>query len=238
MQAIFTSRMSCQREASQIRRCIVPLSGHWNIHCTFDQQRREAERPGLVSVSEWDPWLERDTIGFSGAMNQYAYCAGQPVGNIDPSGLQWAPPLAPWALGGSASATSALAGRSALSGMAAGGPAAAGAPLLMAGAAYGGWQLGQMINRIPAVQRCQAGLGSWLAGGRDYLPADPRPHKPTNSKHGNDKGRGDDPAWTMPLAELEALMKDELAAGNHARYRQLLRIYKQRRKKPRDGSQG
>ena len=32
-------------------------------------------------------WLERDPIGFSGGMNQYAYCAGQPVGNADSSGL-------------------------------------------------------------------------------------------------------------------------------------------------------
>ena len=32
-------------------------------------------------------WLERDPIGFSGGMNQYAYCGGQPVGNADPSGL-------------------------------------------------------------------------------------------------------------------------------------------------------
>jgi len=32
-------------------------------------------------------WLERDPIGFAGGMNVYSYCAGQPVGNIDPSGL-------------------------------------------------------------------------------------------------------------------------------------------------------
>ena len=32
-------------------------------------------------------WLERDPIGLTGGMNAYAYCAGQPVGNADPSGL-------------------------------------------------------------------------------------------------------------------------------------------------------
>ena len=31
-------------------------------------------------------WLERDPIGFAGGMNAYAYCAGQPVGRMDPTG--------------------------------------------------------------------------------------------------------------------------------------------------------
>ena len=37
-------------------------------------------------------WLTPDPIGFSGGLNLYAYVENQPVGAVDPSGLESAPP--------------------------------------------------------------------------------------------------------------------------------------------------
>jgi RHS repeat-associated protein len=47
---------------------------------------------GLVrfGTRDYDPvakqWLSRDTVGFAGGLNQYAYAGGDPVNRIDPSG--------------------------------------------------------------------------------------------------------------------------------------------------------
>ncbi|MCX6346116.1 MAG: RHS repeat-associated core domain-containing protein [Armatimonadetes bacterium] len=45
----------------------------------------------LCSYRYYDPaegrWLTRDPIGYDGGINVYAYCGGNPVGRLDPSGF-------------------------------------------------------------------------------------------------------------------------------------------------------
>jgi len=40
-------------------------------------------------------WLTRDPISLTGGLNLYSYCAGQPVGNVDPLGLEGRGPVEP-----------------------------------------------------------------------------------------------------------------------------------------------
>jgi RHS repeat-associated protein len=59
-------------------------------------------RTGLVrfGAREYDAgigrWLARDPIGFAGGWNHYGYAGGDPVGQLDPDGLN--PVLAGWGL--------------------------------------------------------------------------------------------------------------------------------------------
>lgn len=51
-----------------------------------------ADKPGLLATARWySPklmrWLSRDPIGYRGGDNQYGYAGGNPIGNLDPTGL-------------------------------------------------------------------------------------------------------------------------------------------------------
>jgi RHS repeat-associated protein len=54
----------------------------------------------LAGQREYNPmqrrWMNRDPIGTAGGMNLYAYCGGDPVNEVDPSGTDWKSIQAGW----------------------------------------------------------------------------------------------------------------------------------------------
>ncbi len=106
---------------------------------------RDAET-GLVLFGQryYDPglgqWITRDPIGEEGGVNLYSYVGGNPVGRVDPSGLDWQ-------LEGAGAAGGTVVIGSA-GGSATVGASILGSPVALgAGAAIGGFAVGTLINR-------------------------------------------------------------------------------------------
>ena len=65
----------------------------------------EAAQAGLVlcTYRYYSPdlarWLTRDPLGYDGGINVYAYCEDNPIGNADPSGLDWLDDLSNFSAG-------------------------------------------------------------------------------------------------------------------------------------------
>ncbi|MDX2065081.1 MAG: hypothetical protein SFX74_05000, partial [Fimbriimonadaceae bacterium] len=124
----------------------------------------------------------------------YGYCENNPLTAVDPEGYQVvAPPPPPVGLGGG---LPGVVGAGGSAGGAAGGGLAA---PVMAGVVVAGlgWWVGRKIDEATGIS---TGLGNWLGGNKDYLPADRIIPRPTNGKGGRDEGRGDDPFYSLSVA--------------------------------------
>ncbi|MDX2065786.1 MAG: RHS repeat-associated core domain-containing protein, partial [Fimbriimonadaceae bacterium] len=156
----------------------------------------------LLGHRYYDPstgrFLTRDPI--KDGRNWYTYCENNPLTEVDPDGLQViAPPPPPVGLG--AGLPGAVGGGGAAGGAIGGGLAG---PVLAGVVVFGlGWWAGRKIDEASGIS---TGLGNWLGGNKDYLPADRIIPRPTNGK-GFHKGRGDDPFYSLTKEQLLEMLR-------------------------------
>ena len=155
----------------------------------------------LLGHRYYDPeigrFISRDPA-FAGR-NWYAYCDNDPVNYVDADGCN-AAALAGTGVweGGTTGVVAAEEGAAAYAGYVGGGGLVGvvglGGVVVVAaeigGAAYAGWQIGRYVDEHLGISGAlnNAGVGDWLGGNQDELPADPHYAKPWKKNKDGDDG--------------------------------------------------